>query len=258
LNCPHCGQSFEALEGQRFCSFCGSSLERSNASGQTTVSETNQLGGPAESQYQDGSRRPGEPYVPWEDIENVGFFQGLILTARGSVFSPAEFFSRMPLRRGLLNPLTYGLILETVGNMAGYLSGFLVENPLFPQAHLTGSLMMIVGVLIPVIAGLWLILWALLLHVSLFLVGGANEDFEASFRIVAYSSAPDLLNAVPVVGSFIALVWKLSILIPGVREVHCISTAKATAAVFLPLVCCCGVLVGGVMLVSIAAGGPAG
>jgi hypothetical protein len=255
LNCPHCGQSFEALEGQRFCSFCGGSLETPEDDKRAKVGEAIALDEQVASQSRNGFVVPTEPYVPWEDLDNLGFFRGLARTVRDSLFSPTEFFSRLPLHRGLLNPLLYALILQTVGNMAGYVSGLLVNNPLLPQARLTGTMMIALGLLIPVITVVWLALWAILLHVSLFLLGGANEDFEATFRIVAYVSAADLFNGVPLLGSLIAIIWKLCMLIPGVREVHRVTTTKAAAAVFLPLIGCCAVLVGGVSLAVLGAGG---
>jgi hypothetical protein len=199
-----------------------------------------------------------DKYVPWEDLENLGFLQGLFQSVQQSLLSPKEFFSRLPVSGGLLNPLLYALILQTVGTMAGYVSGIAIPNPLFPQSGLSGGFMVFIGLLIPPIILIGVFLWSALLHASLFLISGAKEDFEATFRVVSYSSAADLFNAVPVIGGIIALVWKTYLLIVGVREVHGISTARSAAAVFLPLILCCGVAVTGLFLALVGSAGTGG
>ncbi len=255
MKCPHCGQEYEPLEGQRFCTFCGKPLEDVQINSRIAAedpakedrSEFDLLNTPQD--LNEGK------YTPWEDLENLGFLQGLIQSLQQSLFSPVEFFSRLPVSGGLLNPLLYALILQTVGNMAGYVSGMAVENPFFSQSGLSGGLMVFIGMLIPLIILIGVFFWSALLHAALFLVGGANKEFEATFRAVCYTSAADLLNAVPVVGGIIALVWKTYLLIVAVREVHGISTARSASAVFLPLLLCCGVVVTGLFLALVSSAG---
>jgi hypothetical protein len=110
------------------------------------------------------------------------------------------------------------------------------------------------GFLIPILIFMGLVVAAVLLHVSLFLVGGANEDFEATFRVVCYSAAPDLFGVLPIIGGFIGLIWKIYITVVGVREVHEISTAKSVLAFVLPTLVCCGLVLGGMVLVFMVAG----
>lgn len=242
MRCPHCGRTFDPLQDQKYCSYCGREL---------TAQEGESRDPSADRPTDDRETRAADldsfsdetvPYCAWEDIERLGFLQALFLTIKQSLLDSTKFFSVLPRRGGLLNPLLYALIVETAGNMAGYLSGMAVENPFFPQAKLTGGLMIIIGVLIPIGVVLWLFLWSVLLHVSLLLIGGAKEDFEASFRVVSYTSAADLFNIVPIIGWLVALVWKLYLLVVGVREVHQTGTGRAFAAVILPLLFCCGIL----------------
>jgi hypothetical protein len=94
----------------------------------------------------------------------------------------------------------------------------------------------------------------MLLHASLFLVGGAREDFEATFRIVCYTSGPELLGVIPIVGGIASIIWKVYITIVGIREVHGISNARAVIAIVLPVLICCAIGLGGFVWVKVALG----
>jgi hypothetical protein len=243
VNCPHCGRTFDPLRGQKYCSYCGRELTAQDVESKSSSPDRPSGDRKAKAASRASLSDDGNgPYCAWEDIEHLGFFQALLLTIKQSLFGSASFFLLLPKRGGLLNPLLYALIVEATANMAGYLSGMAVENPLFPQVQLSGGLMIMIGALIPLGALLWVFIWSVLLHVSLLLVGGANEDFEASFRVVSYSSAADLFNIVPLVGWLIAPVWKLYLLVVGVREVHRTGTGRAAAAVILPALFCCGIV----------------
>jgi hypothetical protein len=86
-----------------------------------------------------------------------------------------------------------------------------------------------------------MVLWAALLHGSLHIIGGAKEPFETTFRVVSYSSAAEIFNAVPVVGVFVATGWRFYMTLVGLREAHRIGFGKSLAAILLPLLVCCGV-----------------
>ncbi|MFH1113261.1 MAG: YIP1 family protein [Pseudomonadota bacterium] len=258
MKCSQCGQEYTPIEGQRFCTFCGKPFEEGQTYQQSDDGGAPGDRGSTSSGYGEPRHRIEDRYTPWEDLENLGFFPALLQSLRQSLFSPVDFFSRLPLRGGLLNPLLYALILQTVGNMAGYLSGMAVQNPFFSQSGWSGGLMVFIGLMIPPIILIGVFLLSLLLHAALFLVGGANEDFEATFRGVCYSSAADLWNAVPVIGGIIAAVWKTYLLIVAVREIHQAGTARAAAAVFLPLIVCCGIAVTGLFLALVGGAGTGG
>ena len=73
-----------------------------------------------------------------------------------------------------------------------------------------------------------------ILHLCLLLVGGANEGYQGTFRVVSYSSVTSLFNAIPVVGT-IASLWGIVLTVIGLREVHNTSTVKSVAALLIPL-----------------------
>ncbi len=254
MNCPQCGREIELLEGQKFCSFCGATLGKSEAPPDRVIADSDPDQGTGESPLPEPIRGVESGYTPWEDQENQGFLGGLLLTVRQSLFSPGPFFSRIPVTGGFLNPLLYGLVLETLGTMAGYAWGLLLDHPLLSYGQVSGDLAVVIGLMIPFIVVLRLLLWAALLHGSLWLLKGANADFEATFRVVCYSCGPQLCNAVPVIGGVIALCWTLFISVVGVREVHRTSSSRALAAVCLPFFVCCGILVGALGLVALLNG----
>lgn len=251
--CPNCGRELSPIYGQKFCSFCGGSLERPESAS-----------GPLEPASNPGEEKPTpdseeafrerEQYCPWEDYESLGFFQGLKLTLKQSLFSPKSFFSGLPPSGGLLVPLLYGMVVETAGTYGGYLWSLIFGNPLFSQGKPAGSMAVVMGLLVPLMVFFSLVAGALILHVCIFLVGAAKRDFEATFRIACYTSGPDLLNAIPVVGIWIAALWRIYLTVVAVREVHETSTAKAVVAVLLPAIACCGLLVGGGVLLVMALG----
>ncbi len=255
MKCPHCGQEYTPIEGQRFCTFCGKPFEESQTDQQTINEEAATVDRSESSSHGDSGGPIENKYTPWEDLANLGFFQGLVQSVRQSLFSPMDFFSRLPVRGGFLNPLLYALILQTVGTMAGLVIGMAFNNPFLPKSSLSGVFLVVAGIMIPFLVPIRVYLWSGLLHAALYLLGGANEDFEATFRAVTYTSAVELLNAIPVAGGFIALGWGVFLLIVAVREIHRISTARAAAAVFLPLIVCCGVFVCGLFLALIGGAG---
>ncbi|MBS3780162.1 MAG: zinc-ribbon domain-containing protein, partial [Desulfovermiculus sp.] len=49
--------------------------------------------------------------IPWENLQNYGFFPGLIETIKLVMFQPQSFFARLPLGRGYIQPLIFYLLL---------------------------------------------------------------------------------------------------------------------------------------------------
>jgi hypothetical protein len=176
------------------------------------------------------------------------------MTLRQSLFSPVAFFAGLPRSGGFLVPLLFALIIETIGGLAGYAWGQVFESPFFSSPKASGSSMVVMALLMPLILFVSIVIWALVLHVSLFLVGGAKEEFEATFRVVCYSSGPSLCGAIPIIGTWISLPWRMYLVIIATREVHRITTVKAVVAVLLPTIACCGLIVGGLGLTFLGLG----
>ena len=249
MYCPHCQRPLPDPP-QRFCPHCGGDVQ----------------GAPAESQ---GVVAHGS--TPWENREQLGFMGAYVETTRQVLLEPAGFFTRMPTRGGIGAPLVYGLLTAFVaiivatiyqvvfssvmGSWAAGLQG--EDSPLDKMLPFLGHGVGLVFQLLlaPVFALVSLFVFSALLHLFLMIFGGAKEGFEASFRVLCYAQATQLVQIVPICGGLIASVWLLVVLIIGLSEAHKTSRGTAAAAVLVPIVlfCCCCV---GAILVM--AGGIAG
>ena len=84
------------------------------------------------------------------------------------------------------------------------------------------------------------------------IVGGANQSFETTFRVFAFSQgSAGPLQMIPICGGLIAGVWALVCNCIGLARAHETDTGRAVLAVFLPLIVCCG----GGLLIALMFGG---
>jgi hypothetical protein len=242
VTCPHCGRDLDPAEGQRYCSFCGYELEK------PATNESAELP-PQIDLFTDQDR-----YCPWEDQDKIGFLEGLLRTLKESLFTPHEFFYKLPVEGGFFIPLLYALIIETFATLVSYAWAFSLDRSWLGTTKLSGFWIIILGVLVPILVFLRIIVSAFVLHVALFLVAAAKRNFEATFRVACYSCGPELFNVVPVVGGAVALVWQLYLVTIGLREVHGITTGRSLTAVLLPMILCCGLVLTGIVVLVIGLG----
>jgi hypothetical protein len=181
--------------------------------------------------------RPAEKgkYCPWEDMERLGFLGAFLTTLKEVLFSPTRFYSRMPTKGGVLNPLIFALILGVLGGVLGlaWQQVFTVQLEQFPwsTAHLV-----VITIALPLIVLATLFFGSAIVHLCLMMVGGNRKGFEATFRVIAYSWSTQIFTLVPFFGSFIVPIYVLVIEIIGLRESHGIGSGRAALAIFLPFI----------------------
>jgi hypothetical protein len=233
VKCLNCGKDYTTGDCPNYCSFCGSALGTNPGDRMDSekAPDENDTGLKWFNTAQDSRKHY---YCPWEDIESIGFFQGLAQTLKQSLGSPRDFFSHMPPHGGYSNPLLYCIIIETLGTLAAYLWGIAVGNPLVAAGDMSRTTMVLLGIFVPVMVIIWTFFWSVVLHGTLRILAGPGKSFEGTFRVVAYSSGPELLSVIPYVGSFAAIFLKLYLSIVGLREVHGLTSSKATLIVLLP------------------------
>ena len=236
MTCPHCGRDLDPTEGQRYCSFCGHELER-----HATYDS-------AELAPQIDLSTDQDRYCPWEDQDKIGFLEGLLCTLKESLFTPQEFFYKLPVEGGFFIPLLYALIIETFATLVSYAWAFSLDRSWFGTTKLPGFWIIILGVLVPILVFLRIIISAFVLHISLFLVSAAKRNFEATFRVVCYSCGPELFNVVPVVGGAVAFVWQLYLVTLVFERFMVLQQARSLTAVLLPLILCCGLIFTGIVV----------
>ena len=250
MKCPRCGNEFDPVDGQQYCHFCGAGLHDTQAPNEPSWDNGNFDDEEMKIELENGFASSSSGYCPWEDQEKLGFLPGFYLTLKESLFEAKEFFSAMPRSNGFLLPLLYALIIQTLGVMFTFFWAFVTENPILEKVALTGNHAILAALAFPVILFLLVFIMAVLLHVSLIIVGGVKEDFEATFRVSCYSSGPELFNLIPIIGGFIAFFWKIYITVIGLREVHGTSSGKAIVAVLLTLFICCGISFMGISILT--------
>jgi len=247
--CTKCGRENPLSQGEQYCAFCGNPLGLSQNSSEDPSGNKFFLGNTAESSEETRSRSGDFYSCPWEKLDEMGFLQGFLLTLKQSLFEPTRFFGRLPRSGGWLNPLLYGILIGTLGNLGGYLLGTLMDIPWVSQGKWSQGFTLFFGLLMPLLVFLGIMIWSILLHASLFLFGARKEPFEATLRIVSYASGPEVFNVLPGIGWLMAMIWKMIMTIIGVREVQDVSTGRALAAVLFPVIVVWGVFFAGILAI---------
>jgi len=235
MYCPGCGKEIpEGIGDVRACPFCGATL---------------------------GFRPAPEPRpsgIPWEDRAGLGFFGALVATLRMCLTDPTRFYSDLPKRQHLGAALQYLILLTWVGGLGGLFWSLLLRRSqmemlksfgfnLPEQAFSVGARVLftlVFALVIPILVVISTFIWTAVVHVLLWILGGAKEGYEATLRVYAYArGSTALFEWIPFCGGLVALVWGLVLQIIGLARVHGISGAKAALAVLIPLAACCLIVV---------------
>lgn len=236
MYCPQCGK--EISEGQVFCQYCGARLVTEPGTSPSVI---------------------GRSKTPWENREEIGFFSGLFKTLKEALFTPSEFFRKMPVSGGLTDPLLYALIIGMVGLMVHYFWDMLLYNSMpdfiASEVKTAAGRSMVEGLRSPLAAMItpflfifWLFIVSGALHLFLLLARGALAGFEATFRVLAYGVSPFVFLIVPFCGMPIAGLWVMAISIIGLKEAHGTTGGKAAFAVLFPFIFCCGLFIAAMVL----------
>jgi hypothetical protein len=193
-----------------------------------------------------GTPRTG---LPWEHRHERGFFNAFVETLVMVLTKPAQAFGVMKREGGLGEPLIYALIGGCVGGIVSLLFSLGLQSiGFFADRHNTFANMAGMGagsvafiVLVPLFILVGLFIGSAIVHLCLMIVGGANQSFETTFRVLAFSQgSTGPLQMIPVCGGLIALVWALVCNCIGLARAHDTDTGRAVLAIFLPLIVCCG------------------
>lgn len=237
MNCPNCGQPVPEGLAESGCPACGRPLFEPLPGGGASVTEPvfERVTGPG------GAGRSG---TPWDRRSDMGLITALWRTLRDSMVRPADFFRSMPVGGPQCSPVSYALILGTIGFGAGlFWQGLMALGMGMAGGEVNRQEMGIYLLLVPfapllVLVGLYV--GTAILHFFLWIVGGARNGIGATFRVVCWANGIQILNAIPFCGGLIGAVWVLVAEVIGIREAHETTTGRALAAVLLPLAVCCG------------------
>lgn len=189
----------------------------------------------------------------WEERERLGIVTAISRTVSAVLMRPAETFSSMRRTGGLADPLLYFVLLSTASFAVSVLYQLATTSlnpaslpPGFPHASKGALSVALIGsvLLSPALYVIGSFISSGITHLCLKLLGGANRPFETTFRVLCYGQASAaVFNLLPLCGGLIALVWGAYVIIIGLREAHGTTGWKATLALTLPGLFCCGILV---------------
>lgn len=204
--------------------------------------------GESQSPFDGSSRLRDGP--PWErDGKSLATYWA---TVKEIFQTPIDSFGQMRRNGGLADPMWYGLLGGLIGTYAVslYQFGFPIfllrisgevgaSDGILP----VGILIAVLIVLVPLGIILHLFISSCITHVALMLVGGARQPFETTFRVVVYTAGTaSLILIMPICGSYVQWIVQLVYTILGLKAAHEISGFKASMAVFLPSLICCGLV----------------
>ncbi len=205
-------------------------------------------------QFAGGAVTPGVTVVPrsglpWDDRQQKGFFTAFIETLQMVLIRPTEAFTVMKREGGFGEPLIYAVVGGSVGAIVSFLFSLLFHsfgmftdqrNPLGAMAGMgIGSIGFII--LAPLAIVIVLFIVAGIVHLCLMIVGGANQSFETTFRVLAFTQgSTGVLQLIPVCGGVIAAVWGIVVNCIGLARAHETDTGRAALAVILAVIVCCG------------------
>jgi len=172
---------------------------------------------------------PPEPeYTPaWEG--EGGLLARLWRTTMQMMLHPVRSLSG-PARLGLAWPLSYGLIVGSLGS-----AGQVFWSQALDSERLSTLAAVLQLIFTPLLLLIGMFVMAGLIHGMLFIVGGAKQGFRATFRALAYSSAPGVWHLVPLVGIWVGIVWGLVVTVASLATCHGIGKGRAVFALVFPL-----------------------
>lgn len=183
-----------------------------------------------------------EEKIPWEHLDQYGFFPGLFLTIKKILLSPIKFFSSMEFG-GYSKPLVYYLLLSELQAIFVFLwemLGFFPE--LQQQNQLVGGVIgvsamglgsLLILILYPILLTLMLFLVAAFNHLFLSIFKAENKGLEGTFRAVSYGSTPLILGIIPGIGPIIGAIWSMIITIIAYKSIHQTSYLRVILALLI-------------------------
>lgn len=194
---------------------------------------------------------PPRSGLPWDQRRQKGLFNAFIETLQMVLSKPTVAFNAMKREGGLGEPLIYAIIGGTFGMIFAVIYNFVLRSfPLLADrqaglGHLISGLGWIaLLILAPVLVAIEAFIGSAIFHLCLMIMGGAKQSFEATFRVVCFAGGSiNPLLVIPFCGGLIVGIWKIVLYCIGLAQAHETETGRATLAVLLPVIVCCGGLI---------------
>ncbi|HET6880477.1 MAG TPA: YIP1 family protein [Pirellulales bacterium] len=188
---------------------------------------------------------------PWE--RDGASFASFMATLKQAYSSPQLLFREMRREGGLMAPLGFAFVGGMLAGLAAccYQLGFqalaLIPNQPNGGAEVAAPLVVtlivfLVGIPLGIIMQAFLL--SAIFHLCLMIVGGANQPFETTYRVVNYGfGCATPLGLVPLCGPHIQMIFGLVLTGMGFAYAQETTGGKATFAVLIPVIVCCGSII---------------
>jgi hypothetical protein len=188
-----------------------------------------------------------EGSTPWEEMASFGFTTAFFRTVKEVFSTPDIFFRKMPVNRGILNPLLFGIIAGYIGALINFLWQRTFSGILGGGLNLAGvSPVILYAFILPILIIIVLFVGSIIIHISVMMLGG-KRGFEATFRVVSFANSIQLVSVVPLFGAIYFLVYYPVLIVVGLKESHRITMGRAALAVFISIIIG-GLIIGGIFL----------
>ncbi len=190
---------------------------------------------------------------PWDRRKEIGFLSAFFQTLKLSLLDPQRFFTSLPAQGGYESPIYFGIICNILGGIFNALYLILFQGLIFsvlihfipvalpPLPDLAAGagfhvMLTVMGIFaIPISAFIDLFIQSAIYQLFLWIVGGNQNGFEATFRVYSFSQGTRIIKIIPFFGSMIARIWQYVLLVIGFKKLHGASTTQALLTVFLPV-----------------------
>lgn len=194
---------------------------------------------------------------PFEERNTVGFFTALFTTISLVLTQPRDTFRMMRRDGGFGTPLFFLLavgwpmvILSSVIFSDGslrWLGEYDFSGQSFDRA-LGGpgffEIAYLLGYPVMVIAGQFF--GAVITHLCLLAVGGANHSYETTFRVSCYTTgAASVFQLLPILGPVLILLWGGVIQVIGLAAAHETGVVRVAFALVIPVLVIATIVLGG-------------
>ena len=162
---------------------------------------------------------PGFPDPVQPESSSATLISGFLGTAKAVLLNPRAFFPSMPVEGGLLGPYFFFLLCT----LAFFLITLVVNIMAGSDDTVQALLLIVLALGMPFVS-------AAILYFFLKSMRGTGGSYEATFRVVCYSSAVNLFAWIPIVG-ILYQIYEIYLSALGLSVVHRTTVGRALLAV---------------------------
>lgn len=169
---------------------------------------------------------------PWEERDQLGFFNALFETWKRSTFHPTDFFST--LAPGSVGPAWGYAVLLSIPSAILTVFGLSLMGggDVWREAGI-GVLPLALGLAVLTTVSVWIT--SAVLHLCALITGASSQGFDATFRAVAYSTGPTVFAWIPLIGG-VSGVWVIVLEVIALQHLQRTTRGRAILAVLLPVI----------------------